>query len=182
MTSSRSWRRSSRISIYLPHSYFTGRLNLTSMRSCVFCKIVCGEAPARVVYESEGVLAFLDIRPINEGHTLVIPKRHYVHIWELPDNEVARLFVAARRIAEALREALGASGVRIVQLNGRAAGQEVFHLHIHVIPYYGKAKETPERRTTQKAELDIIAERIRKFLYRDSAHSLPEPWNTGFRS
>jgi len=152
------------------------------MRSCVFCKIVRGEVPARVVYESEGVLAFLDIRPINEGHTLVIPKRHYVHIWELPDNEVARLFVAARRIAEALREALGASGVRIVQLNGRAAGQEVFHLHIHVIPYYGKAKETPERRTTQKAELDIIAERIRKFLYRDSAHSLPEPWNTGFRS
>lgn len=144
-----------------------------SLEDCVFCRIVRGEASASVVYENEGVLAFLDIRPINEGHTLVIPKRHYAHIWELPEAEVARVFITARRIAGALREALGAAGIRIVQLNDRAAGQEVFHLHVHVIPYYGEA--TPGRRAARKTELDRIAEKIRERLDQGPPDCLPGP-------
>jgi len=138
-----------------------------STEACVFCRIVRGEVPASVVYEDEGVLAFLDIRPANEGHTLVIPKRHYAHIWELPDDEVARIFIAAKKIAEALREALGAAGIRIVQLNGRAAGQEIFHLHIHVIPYYAEGKRPLGRKAATRTELDRLAERIGKRLTKD---------------
>ena len=138
-----------------------------STEACVFCRIVRGEVPASVVYEDEGVLAFLDIRPANEGHTLVIPKRHYAHIWELPDDEVARIFIAAKKIAEALREALGAAGIRIVQLNGRAAGQEIFHLHIHVIPYYAEGKRPLGRKAATRTELDRLAERIGKHLTKD---------------
>ena len=138
-----------------------------STEACVFCRIVRSEVPASVVYEDEGVLAFLDIRPANEGHTLVIPKRHYAHIWELPDDEVARIFIAAKKIAEALREALGAVGIRIVQLNGRAAGQEIFHVHIHVIPYYAEGKRPLGRKATTRTELDRLAERIGKHLMKD---------------
>ncbi len=129
---------------------------------CIFCRIIRGEAPASVVYEDEGIFAFMDIRPVNPGHTLVVPKRHYAYIWELSDEEVGKLFVAARRIVAAAKEALDADGVRIVQLSGRAAGQEVFHVHVHVIPYYD-AKPPQRRRVTQE-ELERIAAEIRKHL------------------
>lgn len=126
---------------------------------CIFCRIIRGEAPASVVHEDDDVIAFMDIRPVNPGHTLVVPKRHYAYIWELPDAEVGKLFVTARRIAAAAKEALGADGVRIVQLNGRSAGQEVMHLHVHVIPYY--TGRTPQRRSASSEELERTAEKIR---------------------
>lgn len=125
---------------------------------CIFCRIVRREAPASIVYEDDRIMAFLDIRPVNPGHTLVVPKHHYTYIWELPDDEVGKLFVMARRIVVAAKEALGANGVRIVQLNGRSAGQEVMHLHIHVIPYY--AGGTAQRRAATRKELEQIARKI----------------------
>jgi len=125
---------------------------------CIFCRIVRGEAPASIVYEDDRIMAFLDIRPVNPGHTLVVPKHHYTYIWELPDDEVGKLFVMARRIVVAAKEALGANGVRIVQLNGRSAGQEVMHLHIHVIPYYTGG--TAQRRAATREELEQIARKI----------------------
>ena len=103
-------------------------------QDCIFCKIVSKEAPANVVYEDEQIVAFLSNRPVNEGHTLVVPKKHYENIFEIPEEEAAYLFRVVKRVAVAVRNAIAAKGVRIVQNNGWAAGQVVFHLHVHVIP------------------------------------------------
>jgi histidine triad (HIT) family protein len=104
--------------------------------SCIFCKIVRKQAPVSLVYENENVMAFLDMRPLSEGHTLVIPKEHYVTIFEAPEELVAQLHRIVKRVALAVREVTKADGVSIIQQNGKAAGQEVFHLHVHVIPRF----------------------------------------------
>ncbi len=105
-----------------------------SQSSCVFCQIIQRKAPASVVYEDERVAAFLSNRPVNEGHALVVPKKHYVNIYEIPEEEAAYLFKIAKRVAQAVNEAMGNDAIRIVQNNGKDAGQVVFHLHVHVIP------------------------------------------------
>jgi histidine triad (HIT) family protein len=104
--------------------------------SCVFCKIVRKQVSASLVYEDENVLAFLDIRPLNEGHTLVIPKEHYATIFEVPEELVAHLHRIVKRVALAVRDITKADGISIIQQNGKAADQEVFHLHVHVIPRF----------------------------------------------
>ncbi len=101
---------------------------------CVFCKIIRKELPASIVFEDDDVVAFLSNRPVNEGHTLVVPKKHYVNIYDIPEAEASHLFSITKRIASCVKEAMVPSGIRIVQNNGVAAGQVVFHLHIHVIP------------------------------------------------
>lgn len=106
--------------------------------SCTFCKIVRGEAPASYVYEDEKVMAFLSTRPINVGHTLVVPKRHYENIFEISEEEVVHLSKIVKKVAYAVRKAVSAEGIRIVQNNGEAAGQVIFHLHVHVIPMYAE--------------------------------------------
>ena len=106
------------------------------MSDCIFCQIVAGEIPSSVIYEDDDVLAFMDIGPIIKGHALVIPKLHFDSIMETPDAVVAKLHVVAKRIALAQMNALGADGVNVMQNNGAAAGQEVPHLHVHVIPRY----------------------------------------------
>ena len=103
---------------------------------CVFCKIVAGEIPCSRVYEDEALLAFMDIGPIVRGHTLVIPREHIDPVTAADEALTGRLFNAARRIAAAQMNALGADGVNIMQNNGRVAGQAVFHLHVHVIPRF----------------------------------------------
>jgi histidine triad (HIT) family protein len=104
------------------------------MSQCVFCQIIRKEAPASVVYEDEQVVAFLSNRPVNVGHTLVAPKKHYMNIYEIPEEEAAYLFKIVKKIAQAVKDATGIKGIRIVQNNGKDAGQVVFHLHVHVIP------------------------------------------------
>src|SRR5665647_599933 len=104
------------------------------MSECVFCQIISKQAPANIVYEDEQVVAFLSNRPVNEGHTLVVPKKHHENIYEIPEEEAAYLFKIAKRVAVAVRDAVSAEGIRIVQNNGWAAGQVIFHLHVHVIP------------------------------------------------
>ena len=101
---------------------------------CAFCDIVQREAPASIVYEDEKVIAFMSIRPINIGHTLVVPKKHYENIYEIPEDEVAHLYTVVKKIAYAVQKAVNAEGIRIVQNNGEAAGQVVFHIHVHIIP------------------------------------------------
>jgi len=103
---------------------------------CVFCKIVNKEIPATVVYEDNDVLAFMDIGPIIKGHALVVSKKHYDPVTETPDDILAKLHVVAKRIVQAQMNALGADGVNIMQNNGAAAGQEVPHIHVHVIPRF----------------------------------------------
>jgi len=104
--------------------------------NCIFCKIVAGEIPSTKVYEDEYVLAFMDIGPIVKGHVLVIPKVHYDPLTETPDEVLARCISVAKKVAQAQMSALGADGVNLHQANGSAAGQEVPHLHFHVIPRY----------------------------------------------
>jgi diadenosine tetraphosphate (Ap4A) HIT family hydrolase len=103
--------------------------------SCVFCEIVAGTAPAHRVYEDEDVLAFMDIRPLSTGHTLVIPKKHAKGLEDLEPEQGAAAFRVAQHVARALRcSTLRVHGVNLVLSDGRAAMQTVFHVHIHVLP------------------------------------------------
>jgi histidine triad (HIT) family protein len=104
------------------------------MADCIFCKIVAGQIPCTKVYEDATVLAFMDINPISPGHTLVIPKKHYEAIGEMSAEEAAALFRPVPSLAAAVKGALGAEALNVLQNNGRAAGQAVAHLHVHLIP------------------------------------------------
>jgi histidine triad (HIT) family protein len=105
--------------------------------SCIFCKIIAGEIPSHIIYSDEKVIAFLDIRPINPGHTLVIPREHVASLEELDTPIDGHLFTIARRIANALRNSgLRCEGVNLLLSDGKAAFQEIPHIHIHVIPRF----------------------------------------------
>jgi len=106
------------------------------MSDCIFCKIVSKEIPATIIYEDEEVIVFMDIGPIIKGHALVIPKKHYDPVTQTPDDLLAKLHLVAKRVAQAQMNGLGADGVNIMQNNGVAAGQEVPHIHVHVIPRF----------------------------------------------
>ncbi len=113
------------------------------MAECIFCKIANGEIPSFKVYEDDRVLAFEDINPISEGHTLVIPKRHAENLWEMPEEDLSAVHVASKKIARAMREALKPSGVAALQLNGKGANQVVMHYHLHLIPRLPGGPELP---------------------------------------
>jgi histidine triad (HIT) family protein len=126
------------------------------MGDCIFCRIAGGEAPAHVVYEDEHTIAFLDINPVSRGHTLVIPKRHYRDLLGMPAEELAAVVAAAQRVAGALIEGLRASGVNLLQATGAAAGQTVFHFHLHLIPRYENDGLHPWPKSTYR-ERDFAA-------------------------
>lgn len=104
--------------------------------SCIFCRIANGEIPSATLYEDEDFRVILDLNPASKGHALVLPKEHYANLFELPDELAAKAIVVARRVASRLNEGLYAAGFNIVQNNGEAAGQTVFHFHMHLIPRY----------------------------------------------
>ena len=134
---------------------------------CEFCRLVRREGPASCVYEDKEVMAFLSIRPINEGHTLVIPKKHFENIYEIPDEELAHLFKVVKKVANAVKKGINAEGINIAQNNGRAAGQVVFHLHVHIIPRYENLEKqglAPHRETWEASRLDEVATKIRQFI------------------
>ena len=106
------------------------------MRDCIFCGIAAGRQAAERVLETETVLAFLDIAPVNYGHTLIIPKAHYQNLLDLPDDLWTEMGRVCRRVAQALRTTLFAQGFNLGMNNFEAAGQVVFHAHLHVIPRY----------------------------------------------
>ncbi|NPA15562.1 MAG: HIT family protein [Deferribacteres bacterium] len=103
---------------------------------CVFCKIVSGEIPAYKVYEDDEFLAFLDIGPVNKGHLLVIPRKHYPTLLDMPEDEAGKLYKLVHRLAKAVKSALSADGLNIINNVGEASGQEVFHVHVHIIPRF----------------------------------------------
>lgn len=105
-----------------------------SEADCIFCKIVRGEIPSARVFEDDAVLAFLDIRPVGPCHTLVIPKAHHADLLDTPPDVLSTLIVATQRVARGILEATGTEGFNLFQCNGGCAGQEVFHLHFHIIP------------------------------------------------
>jgi len=103
---------------------------------CPFCEIAKGAIPAKKVYEDENTIAFLDINPRNPGHTLVVPKKHFATILDIPVEDAGELFKAVKKIAVAVQSGMKAQGVSISQSNGSAAGQLVPHMHFHVIPRF----------------------------------------------
>ncbi|HEY7295888.1 MAG TPA: DUF4269 domain-containing protein, partial [Dehalococcoidia bacterium] len=124
---------------------------------CIFCRIVTSAAPARTVLRDAATLAFLDLDQAARGHTLVVPRRHVETVYELDDDLAARLMQGAVRVARALRRALSPAGLALTQANGRAAGQEVPHLHLHLVP-----RGVPARaRGAGPDALDALAEQIR---------------------
>lgn len=140
--------------------------------NCIFCAIAAKRAPASIVYESDEAMAFLDIHPVVEGHTLVIPKKHCRNIFDLDDESGKAVMRAARIVARALRETFNADGLTILQSNERAGGQAIFHYHAHLAPRFyndGLMSRTETERRLQwrargkpsRQELDALAEKIR---------------------
>lgn len=113
------------------------RSHYPAMSDCVFCSIVAGDSPAYRVYENEHSLAFLDIEPATRGHTLVVPKTHHETTIDMPRVLAGEVFQTVHRVSGALESVYQPDGFNVVQANGVAAGQEVPHAHVHVIPRYG---------------------------------------------
>ena len=153
------------------------------MGDCVFCGILAGRLPASVVLREAGCTAFMDIQPVNAGHVLVVPDGHATSLADLPEDAGARLFRTAQKVAAALyASGLGCEGVNLFLADGEAAGQEVFHVHLHVIPRFegdgfGLTFGPDYADRPARKELDRDAGRIRDALGVGGEPSRrPRPW------
>ena len=104
--------------------------------NCIFCKIANGEIPSTTLYEDEDFRVILDLGPATRGHALLLPKNHFANLFELDDETAQKAILVAKKMAGKMKAALGADGCNLVQNNGEAAGQTVFHFHMHLIPRY----------------------------------------------
>lgn len=129
----------------------------------IFERIIDREIPAHIIYEDDHTLAFLSIEPIHKGHTVVIPKRFSRNFLDCSEEDAARTFLAAQKIAKHMKDALGADGINIHVNNEHAAGQEIFHSHLHVIPrYLDKHPFTPPTyETYENNEMETFAEKLK---------------------
>jgi histidine triad (HIT) family protein len=135
------------------------------MRDCIFCRIAAGEMPAVRILETPTVLAFLDIAPVHYGHTLVIPKAHHQNLLDLPDGLWMEIGQVCRRVAQALRTTLFAQGFNIGMNNFEAAGQVVFHAHLHVIPrYHTDGLQLFSQGSYQLGDMEKTGEQLRRAL------------------
>jgi histidine triad (HIT) family protein len=140
------------------------------MPSCIFCQIIANESPVSKIYEDDTLLAFMDIQPVNKGHVLIIPKQHEELITALDDQTLGRMMVLANKINKAIRRsAVRCEGINLFLADGEAAGQEVFHAHLHIIPRFSKdgfGFVFPEGYTSRppREELDRVAENIQAVL------------------
>ena len=131
----------------------------------IFAKILRGEIPAFKVYEDDGALAFMDVMPQSEGHTLVIPKTDARNFFDIDPDSLARLIKTTQHVAKAVQKAFKPDGMRIIQFNEPAAGQTVFHIHFHIVPCYeGRALKCHSRDMADKSVLAEHAERIKREL------------------
>ena len=131
---------------------------------CIFCKVLNGDIPSEKVLEDEHAIAVMDINPWTRGHAVVIPRRHAANIFEIEDDELSAVILAAKRLATQMRDTLlGCDGVNLLQSNGAVAWQTIFHLHFHVIPRYeGDPLQLPTRpQPASPEELAEVAEEIR---------------------
>ena len=117
-------------------------MEVTNMKDkdCIFCKIANGEIPSSTVYEDEDFRVILDLGPAAKGHALILPKEHFKDVCELDPAVAAKVLPLGAKIGAAMKKSLGCAGFNLVQNNGEAAGQTVFHFHVHVIPRYQGAK------------------------------------------
>lgn len=134
--------------------------------SCIFCRIAKQQAPASIIYDDKSVMAFLDIRPLNLGHTLVIPKTHYMDLFDIPKDVLCQVHTVAKQISSAIKTATEADGISIIQQNGKAAGQDIFHFHVHVVPRFEgqKLPHFSELKQVDRDKLDELAEKIKRQL------------------
>jgi histidine triad (HIT) family protein len=141
---------------------------MTETAACVFCRIVEGKEQASFVAQGADVLAFLDLHPITEGHTLIVPRKHAASIGEVDEVAAVAMWSLARRVAAALRSSgLRCEAINLFLADGAAAGQEVFHAHLHVVPRWlgdGFRIEFPPHygAAASRKDLDEIAGRLRK--------------------
>ena len=132
---------------------------------CIFCKIIRGELPSYKVYEDEKTVAFLDIKPVNAGHTLVVPKKHSQNIFDIASEDWAATAETVRQVATAVEKGLGADGVNIAMNNREHAGQVVHHPHVHIIPRFkGDGLKLMPQRAYGTGEAEESAEKIRSAL------------------
>lgn len=140
------------------------------MSSCIFCQIIEGEIPSAKIYEDEHVYAFMDIMPLTKGHVLLIPKKHVENIYDFTEEDAVQFFKAAPKVANALKDEFTPIGMNLLQNNGAAAGQTVFHYHLHFIPRYDETdgfdlstwESKQEEFTPEKVQQ--LAENLRKKL------------------
>ncbi len=131
---------------------------------CIFCMIANGQIPSATIYEDEDFRAILDIAPAHKGHTIILPKEHFDNLYETEDAFAAKILPVAKRIAKAQKKVLGCDGVNILQNNEPAAGQTVFHLHVHVVPRYNDDGILPvwPQGSYAEGEAATLAEKIAK--------------------
>jgi histidine triad (HIT) family protein len=132
------------------------------MNDCTFCKIVTGRLPSYRVLEDERTVAFLDISPASRGHTLVVPRVHAQDVWEISENSHRQVAGMVHRVAALLKTVLAPEGVNVTHSTGEAAGQDVFHFHVHVIPRWRGDDLRPmwNSRPASPEELQQVLERI----------------------
>lgn len=142
---------------------------MTADPDCIFCRIVKGEIPCFRVYEDDDVLGFMDINPFNEGHALAIPKAHHPDLGAIPPELAGKVAAAAVRIGRAVGEVIRPDGMNLLQANGPAAGQSVFHFHIHIFPRVegDNAHFNWEYRPGDMERIGALAEKIAAAVRRD---------------
>jgi histidine triad (HIT) family protein len=134
------------------------------LEDCIFCRIAKGKIPSAKIYEDKKAIAFLDIAPVNKGHALVVPKKHYSGISDIPAADLKSVAAASKKVAAALQKSLKPEGINILQSNGRAAGQAVMHFHMHVIPRYegDAAGFRWPKRAYKEGEMELFRKKISK--------------------
>ena len=135
------------------------------MSDCIFCKIVKKEIPAGIVYENDTVVAFLDIHPVNPGHTLIVPKEHHTDLLDTPDGVLADMIAKTKKVANAIVEAVKADGFNIGVNTKPAAGQVIFHTHFHIIPRFKEdgLKHWPHKKLEKEVQ-EKVQDAIRESL------------------
>ena len=128
--------------------------------NCIFCKIANGEIPSRTLYEDDSFRVILDISPASKGHAIILAKNHAENIYQLSEEDAGKIYVVAKKVATAMQKVLKCDGMNILQNNGEAAGQTVFHLHMHIIPRY--EGDQVHIKWTPKDAADQISEEVAK--------------------
>lgn len=142
--------------------------------NCVFCKIIDGQIPSTCVYEDQDFKAILDISPANKGHVIILAKKHVENVFELGDELAAKLFPIVKKVATAVKKTLNCDGINVLQNNGVAAGQTVFHLHVHIIPRYDGDSEilTWNTKSYEDGEAAELAAKIQSNLQNEMKENL----------
>jgi histidine triad (HIT) family protein len=132
------------------------------MMDCLFCKIIAGDIPSKMVYSDSDVVAFLDIAPVNDGHVLVVPRKHSVDLLDMDDSTVSKVFLAAKKVAAKVVIGVGASGFNLGMNNGKVSGQVVFHSHVHIMPRFeGDGYKLWNGKPYSSGEMEKVFEKIK---------------------